>query len=304
MGHAIAKPSAVRENETRNTTTATSKTHRFQMHSSERRENQKDHALDCRERGAAHHLAEHNRGARHGRDEHGKQKPFLAVFDHRHHGEDGSEEHDHDQRAGIKIIQVMLLAGSAAGAKRSSESRADHQPEHQRRRQHADHARGLAVEAHDLAPPQRECRQRYARGCGPSHRSRQSCCLGCHYGFAFAAGAEVVAAGFGAAAAFGGLGFLFTDQPAVAHFPIRVQQETCRKREQDERHEKPVDRDGKRRKHDHATDEDPDDARKRQQPEHQRKHQNHWTQATSSFSSLVRKLVRALHSRTCGRCDG
>src|SRR5579864_613886 len=107
----------------------------------------------------------------------------------------------------------MLLAGAAAGAKRCPESRADDQPEHQRRRQYADHARGLAVEAHDLAPPQSERRQRNARGCRPSYRTRQRCCLSCHYGFAFAAGAVVEAAGFGAAGALAGSAFFLPIRP-------------------------------------------------------------------------------------------
>ena len=49
-----------------------------------------------------------------------------------------------------------LLRLTRARAKRRTESRANHHPEHQRRCQHAYHARLLPVEAHNLAPPKSE----------------------------------------------------------------------------------------------------------------------------------------------------
>ena len=89
MGQAMAKPSEVSANETRNTTTATDKTmQQVEMHAGEGREDEKYQSLNRRERGAAQNLAQHDCRARHGGDHHREQKAFLTVLDERHHGED------------------------------------------------------------------------------------------------------------------------------------------------------------------------------------------------------------------------
>src|SRR5205085_9772 len=114
------------------------------MDSDERREDEEDQSLDGRECGPAEYFAHHDHAAADRRGQYGKQKTILAVFNHRHHGEDAGEEHDHDERAGIKICEVMLVATGAA--ERCAEARSNHQPEDHGRSDDAYHATTLAVE--------------------------------------------------------------------------------------------------------------------------------------------------------------
>ena len=113
-------------------------------------------SLRRRQGRAAEHLAQDDDRAAHRRHQHGKQEAFFAVLNHRHHGKDGSEEHDHDESAGEKIVEIVLATGRSVRAKRGAEARANHKPEEQRRSDDADHTRALPVEAYDFAPPQRE----------------------------------------------------------------------------------------------------------------------------------------------------
>ena len=85
------------------------------MHTDRRRENQEDQTLQRCQRRSAENFAQHDDRAADRRNQHREQKSFFAIFNHRHHGKDGGEEHDHDQRAGKEELQVMLAAG-AAGA--------------------------------------------------------------------------------------------------------------------------------------------------------------------------------------------
>ena len=144
IGHAMMKPSAVSENATRKmTTTVSSEARQREVNSEHRREHEKDEALQGSQRRSAEHLAQHDHRAADRRHQHREQKAFFAVFDHRHHGEDGGEQHDHDQRAGEEVVEVML-ASRAARAERRAEARADHQPEQQRRSDDADHPAAFA----------------------------------------------------------------------------------------------------------------------------------------------------------------
>ena len=148
------KPSAVSENATRKiTSTVSPKLAKREMYAERGREHQKDETLQRRQRRSAQHFAEHDHGAAHRRDQHREQEALFAVLDHRHHGEDGGEEHDHGQRAGKEVVKIMLAAGGPAGAKRAAKAGADHDPEEQRRGDDAHHARALPVEAHNFAPP-------------------------------------------------------------------------------------------------------------------------------------------------------
>src|ERR1700691_4584324 len=136
------------------------------MNPGKRSEDEEDHPLNCRQRGSTQNFAQNNRGARYWSYHHGEQESFLAVLDQRHHGKDGSEEYDHDERTRIEIVQVVLLTLASAGAERGAESRANYHPEHERRGQHPDHSRLLPVEADNLTPPQGKCRQQHSRGSG------------------------------------------------------------------------------------------------------------------------------------------
>ena len=160
---------------------------RSKMNPRKRREDEEDQSLDRRERRPAQNLAQHNRGTRHRRHQHGKQKALLAVLDDRHHGEDRSEEHDHDQRAGVEVVEIMLLPRPTARTKRSAEPRADHQPENQWRREHSNHPCRLPVEPHDFPPPQGEGGEEHSRR-SRRRRSRQSCTLSGQIQLAFATG--------------------------------------------------------------------------------------------------------------------
>ena len=113
----------------------------------QRRECQKDQPLNPRQRRRAQNLAQHQAGARRGRNQHRQQKSFAAVFDDRDGGEDRGEHHRQHQRAGVEARQVVRAI-------------ADQQPEHQRRRHHAQHAALLAPETHQFALPQGRRRQR------------------------------------------------------------------------------------------------------------------------------------------------
>src|SRR5882672_1684689 len=158
------------------------------MHTGEGSEHEEEHSLNCGERGAAENFSEDDGRARHGGDQHGEEEALLAVFDERHHRENGGEEYDHDERAGIEIVAVMLLPLASAGAERSAEAGADYHPEHERGCEHADYARLLAIEAYNLTPPQRKCGQEHASG-GRRNRSRQGGGLSGHeVQLAFAAG--------------------------------------------------------------------------------------------------------------------
>jgi hypothetical protein len=84
---------------------------RTYVDSDQRGEGEKDQPLNRRKRRTSQNFAQNDRGAWNGRDQHREQEAFFAVFDHRHHGEDRSEQYDHDQRAGIEVIQIVLLAG-------------------------------------------------------------------------------------------------------------------------------------------------------------------------------------------------
>ena len=179
MDQAMVNPSAVSANETRKTVSTTSrKLGQAEMYADQGSESQKDQALNRRQRGAAQHLAQHDRRARHRSHQHRQQKAFLAVFDHRHHGEDRSEQHDHDQRARIKIIQIVLLSGRVAGTKRTAKAGPDDHPEQQRRRDDSHDASALAIEADQFPPPKRKRRQQ--EPCGWSGLRREACTLGGH----------------------------------------------------------------------------------------------------------------------------
>ncbi len=102
------------------------------MYAQRRSEDQEDEPLRGRQGRTAQHLAQYDDGAAHGRNQDGKQETLFAVLDHRHHGKDGGEEHNHDESAGKEIIEIMLAAGRAVGAKGSAEAGADHDPEEQR----------------------------------------------------------------------------------------------------------------------------------------------------------------------------
>src|ERR1035441_9832565 len=52
-------------------------------------------------------LAQYDDGAAYRRHQDGKQEPFFAVLNHRHHGKDGCEEHDHDQSAREEIVEIV-----------------------------------------------------------------------------------------------------------------------------------------------------------------------------------------------------
>src|SRR5579863_1208602 len=96
------------------------------------------------------------------------------------------------------------------------------------------------------------------------------------------------------------------EQPLVTRLPESIQEKAAAERKQDQGHEKAVYRERGRREHDHPARENPRHARQRYQSEHQRKHKDYRTQATSSFSSssFLQNLFRALRSRTCVQCDG
>ena len=93
-----------------------------QVHANKRRKHKEDEALDGGKRGAAQHFSQHDRRARDGSDQNRQQESFFTIFDHRHHGEDAGEQDNHDQRAGIKVIQVVLLTGGATRAERRSKT--------------------------------------------------------------------------------------------------------------------------------------------------------------------------------------
>ena len=150
-------------------------------------EGEEDQSLKRGERSPAQHFAQHNRGTRHRRHQHRQQETFFAIFDDRHHGEDRSEQHDHDQRAGIEVIQIVLLSGGISGSKRTAEAGADDYPEQQRRSDHAHHAGALAIEADQFPPPQGE-RRKHDSGGGRGVR-RKGCRLGDHVSSISAPGA-------------------------------------------------------------------------------------------------------------------
>src|SRR5208282_6552112 len=123
------------------------------VYADERREDQENQSLGGGERGAAQDFSQNNGRARHRRHQHRKQKTFVAVLDYRHHGENRGEEHDHHQRSGIEIIQIVLLAGGLSGTKRRSETAAEDDPEQKWRNNYAHHTRALTITAYDFAPP-------------------------------------------------------------------------------------------------------------------------------------------------------
>ena len=185
---------------------------------------------------------------------------------------------DHDQRAGIEIVEIVLLAWSAAGAERRAESRTDYQPEYEWRGEHPDHARFLPVEAHDLSPPQGERGQQQSRGGEPQSVASKLWSALPSTQLAFGAGVGALA---GAARSF--LLMRKVSMPAS-----RISQYALRKKQPDERqqnqgHEEPVDRGRKRPQRNHAARQYPYDAQQRNNPEQQRKHKHHGAQATSCY---------------------
>ena len=165
MGQAMAKPSAVSANETRNTVRTTSRKGLKPICTPTSGANiRKIKPLRGSERGASENFSQNDGRPRNGRDQNRKQEAFLAVLDDRHHGEDAGEQHDHDERTGIKIVQIMLLALRVAGAEGCSEAGAEHDPEHQRGCDHADDATALPVETDQFAPPEGEGGERHAGG--------------------------------------------------------------------------------------------------------------------------------------------
>ena len=92
------------------------------MDSRERCEHKEDHALDGSQRSAAQNLAQYNGRARNRSDKDRQKESLFAILDHRHHGEDRSEEDDQDQDTGIRVVEIMLLARSSARAERGSEA--------------------------------------------------------------------------------------------------------------------------------------------------------------------------------------
>src|SRR5262249_28513530 len=65
------------------------------------------------------------------------------------------EQHDHDQRAGKEVLEIVLVRACRA-AERTAESRTQQDPEQQRRHNDSDHPRPLPIEPQHLAPPQGE----------------------------------------------------------------------------------------------------------------------------------------------------
>src|SRR3954471_20038479 len=135
------------------------------MHAGQRREEEKDQALDGSKGGAAEHLAEHDGRTRDGRSDDGEEEAFVAVLDERHHGEDRSEKHNHDDGAGEEVAEGMAAGSSVAGGEGAREAGAEGDPEEQRRGDNADDAGALAIEADDLTLPEREGRNPEAGLC-------------------------------------------------------------------------------------------------------------------------------------------
>src|ERR1017187_2426437 len=122
------------------------------MYSQRRSEDQENDSLRGRQGCATQHLAQNDHRTAYRRYPHRKQKGLFSVLNHRHHGEDRSEEHNHDESAREEIIEIVLAPGPSVGAKGGTETGANHQPEEQRRSDDTDHTRALAVEANNLAP--------------------------------------------------------------------------------------------------------------------------------------------------------
>ncbi len=151
--------------------------HQAEVNSEQRRDYEEEHALQGCQRGAAQNLAQHDHRAMHRGHQHGEQKALVAILDQRHHGEDRGEEHDHHQRTGEEEVEIVLAASGDRIAKGIAEAGSDDDPEDQGRGDDANHTAEVAVEAHHLAPPQRE-RGHDSEG-GSRDRYRMRCCLRC-----------------------------------------------------------------------------------------------------------------------------
>jgi len=136
--------SAVRANDTRNTVRTMSPNEASVKCTPTAARKPEKSILDGGERGASQYLSQNDGRARTGAPAR-KQEAFVPVFNHRHHGEDRSEENDHHQRAGVEIIEIMLLPGGLPRTKGGPKARSEYDPKQKRRSDHAHHARALPI---------------------------------------------------------------------------------------------------------------------------------------------------------------
>ncbi len=105
---------------------------------------------------ASQNLSQDQTGARDRRHQHRKQETFAAVFNHGHRRKNRGEQHNHNDGAGEKILQIVAAGSSGRRLEGGSQAGADKEPKDQRGGQDTDDAASLPQEANQLTPPERK----------------------------------------------------------------------------------------------------------------------------------------------------